>query len=52
VAKKPVFPAGEFGATVWTRWFELTLTYVVWGREYDAQTRTSDFGAATVAVHF
>lgn len=52
VAKKPVFPAGELGATVWTRWFELTLTYVVWGREYDAQTRTSDFGAATVAVHF
>jgi lipid A 3-O-deacylase len=52
VSKKPVFPAGEFGATIWTRWAELTMTYVIWAREYDAQTRTSDFGAATIAVHF
>jgi lipid A 3-O-deacylase len=52
VPKEPLFAAGEAGATIWTRWFEVTATYVMWGREFAAQTRASHFGAATVAIHF
>jgi lipid A 3-O-deacylase len=52
VDKRPFFAAAEAGVSVWTRWFELTATYVAWGREYDAQTKPSQFGAATIAFRF
>jgi hypothetical protein len=52
VAKEPAFGAAEVGATVWSRWFEVTFTYVYWGREFQNQRKASRFGAAIVAFHF
>jgi lipid A 3-O-deacylase len=48
----PFFAAAEAGVSLWTRWFEATLTYVAWGREYESQPKASQFGAATVAFRF
>ena len=52
VPKKPAFGAAEVGVSIWSGYFELTLTYVYWGREYESQTQASRFGAATIAMHF
>jgi lipid A 3-O-deacylase len=52
VPKEPAFAAAEAGASVWSRWVELTVTYVYWGREFKAQTRASRFGAAILSFHF
>ena len=52
VDKKPLFPAAEVGVSFWTRWFEATLSYVYWGREYETQPEGARFGAATIAFRF
>lgn len=52
VPKKSAFPAAHAGVSLWTRWFDLTMSYVAWGREYDAQPQASHFGAATLAFRF
>ncbi len=52
VAKKPLFPGAEAGLAVWTQRYQVTLTYIVWGREYDTQPDLSRYGALTMGVHF
>lgn len=52
VDKIPAFATGEAGVSFWTRSFEATLSFVWWGREYDAQPRASRFGSATIAWRF
>jgi lipid A 3-O-deacylase len=52
VPKEPAFGAAEAGASVWSRWLEVTFTYVYWGREFRNQGKPSRFGAAIISVHF
>lgn len=52
VHEKPFFPAGEFGVSLWTRRFEATFSYAIWGKEFDGQDRISKFGAVAVTYHF
>ena len=52
VDKRPFFPGAEFGASVVTRRFQATFSYVVWGKEFYGQQRHSEFGAITVSYFF
>lgn len=52
VRKIPLFAAGEVGVSVWTSSFEATVSYVFWGREYDAQATATRFATATISFRF
>ncbi|MEK7678086.1 MAG: lipid A deacylase LpxR family protein [Verrucomicrobiota bacterium] len=52
VDKRPFFPGAEFGASVVTRRFQATFSYVIWGKEFYGQQRHSEFGAVTVSYFF
>ena len=52
VDKKPFFPGGEFGLSVWCRYFQATFSYVFWGREFETQARNSQFTVLTLTAYF
>lgn len=52
VDKKPFFLAGEVGLSIWTRWFEVTGSYVCWGKEFEGQKHATRFGALYLTVPF
>lgn len=52
VDKKPFFLTGEIGLSIWTRWFEVTGSYVCWGKEFEGQERATRFGALYITVPF
>ncbi len=52
VDKRPFFATTEIGATLWTRWFEATFSYVYWGKEFYGQQKDSRFGAVSVSWFF
>jgi hypothetical protein len=52
VEKNPFFLTGEFGLSLWTRWCELTASFVWWGEEFENQARPSRFGALAITVPF
>ena len=52
VDKRPFFSTAEVGASLWTRWFEATFSYVYWGKEFYGQQKDSRFGAVSVSWFF
>ena len=52
VDKRPFFGAMEVGASLWTRWFQATFSYVYWGKEFYGQQQDSKFGAISVSWFF
>lgn len=52
VEKTPFFLTGEFGLSLWTRWCEVTASFVWWGEEFKNQARPSRFGALALSVPF
>jgi hypothetical protein len=45
VDKRLFLPTAEFGVSLWTRWFQTTFSYVMWGREFYGQPRREDYGS-------
>ncbi|HEV2247370.1 MAG TPA: lipid A deacylase LpxR family protein [Terriglobia bacterium] len=52
VEKRPFFPAMEVGASLCTRWFQATFSYVYWGKEFYGQQQDSKFGAVSLGWFF
>ncbi len=52
VDKRPFFGSTEMGATLWTRWFEASFSYVYWGKEFYGQQTDSRFGAVYLSWFF
>lgn len=52
VDKRPFFPSTEIGARLWTRWFEVSFSYVYWGKEFYGQQADSRFGAVYLSWFF
>lgn len=52
VDKRPFFASTEIGATLWTRWFEASFSYVYWGKEFYGQQSDSKFGAVYLSWFF
>ncbi len=50
VEKNPFFLTGEFGLSFWTRWGEVTASFVWWGEEFENQARPSRFGALAITI--
>jgi lipid A 3-O-deacylase len=50
VAKRPWVGTMEAGVALRGRTWQLTASWVSWGREFDAQLRHSEFGTLTVSV--
>jgi hypothetical protein len=52
VDKHVFLPAAEFGASLWTRWFQTTFSYVMWGREFHGQPKREDYGSVLLSCFF
>ncbi len=52
VEKRPFLPAAELGASLWTKWFQTTFSYVMWGKEFYGQPRREDYGSILVSFYF
>ncbi|KAF0221541.1 MAG: outer membrane [Geobacteraceae bacterium] len=52
VDKRLFLPAAEFGASLWTRWFQTTFSYVMWGREFNGQPEREDYGSVLFSYFF
>lgn len=52
VDKRLFLPAAELGASLWTRWFQATFSYVMWGREFDGQREQEDYGSILFSYFF
>jgi hypothetical protein len=45
-------PAAEFGASLWTQWFQATFSYVMWVREFSGQPKREDYGSILLSCFF
>jgi lipid A 3-O-deacylase len=52
VDKRPFFPTMEMGASLWTRRFQATISFVYWGKEFYGQQQDSKFGAISLSWFF
>lgn len=52
VDKRLFLPAAEFGASLWTRWFQTTFSYVMWGKEFYGQPEREDYGSILFSCFF
>lgn len=52
VDKRLFLPAIEFGATIWTRRFQATFSYVMMGREFYGQPEREDYGSILFSWFF
>ena len=52
VDKREFLPAAEFGASLWTRRFQTTLSYAVCGREFYGQPERENFGSVLISYYF
>jgi hypothetical protein len=52
VDKRPVVPFLEYGASLWTRWFQATFSYVMLGKEFYGQKVREDFGSIVFSTYF
>jgi len=52
VEKRPFLPAAEAGASLWTRRFQATLSYVFWGREYYGQQIRENYLSGLLSCFF
>lgn len=52
VDKRPILPAVEFGASLWTRRFQASFSYVMWGKEFYGQQVREDYGSILLSCFF
>jgi hypothetical protein len=52
VDKRIFLPAAEFGASLWTLWFQTTFSYVMWGKEFYGQKTREDYGSVLLSYLF
>ena len=52
VDKRPFLPALEFGASLWTRYFQTSFSYVMLGNEFYGQPRREDIGSVLLSSYF
>jgi len=52
VDKRLFLPAAEVGTSLWTRWFQATFAYVMWGKEYYGQQRREDYVSGLISCFF
>ncbi|MSM38543.1 MAG: DUF2219 family protein [Geobacter sp.] len=52
VDKRIFLPAAEFGATLWTRRFQASFSYVMLGEEFYGQKRREDYGSILLSYVF
>ena len=52
VDKRPFLPVAEFGATVWTGYFQTSFSYVMWGKEFYGQQEREDYGSILFSCFF
>lgn len=52
VDRRLFLPAAEFGASFWTRRFQTTFSYVMWGKEFYGQKERDYFGSILFSYFF
>jgi lipid A 3-O-deacylase len=52
VDKRPFLPAAEFGATLWTEYFQTSFAYVMLGKEFYGQKVREDYGSILLSAFF
>ena len=52
VDKRIFLPMAEFGASLWTQWFQATFSYVMMGREFYGQPQREDYGSVILSSFF
>lgn len=52
VDRRLFLPAAEFGASLWSRWFQATFAYVMWGKEFYGQQVREDYGSILLSWFF
>jgi len=52
VSKHIFLPAAEFGASLWTQWFQTTFSYVISGKEFHGQPKREDYGSVVLSCLF
>jgi hypothetical protein len=52
VNKRLLLPAIELGAALWTRSFQTTFSYVLWGREFTGQPYRENFGSILLSYNY
>jgi len=52
VDKRIFLPMAEFGASLWTQWFQTTFSYVMWGKEFYGQPNREDYGSVLLSAFF
>ena len=52
VDKRLFLPAAEVGASLWTRRFQATFSYVMWGKEYYGQKTREDYISGLISCFF
>lgn len=52
VDRRLFLPAAEFGATLWTRYFQTSFSYVMWGKEFYGQKEREDYGSILFSYFF
>jgi hypothetical protein len=52
VDKRIFLPTAEFGASLWTNWFQTTFSYVMSGKEFYGQPRREDYGSVLLSCLF
>lgn len=52
VDKRLFLPMAEFGASLWTHWFQATFSYVMWGKEFYGQPKREDYGSVLLSCLF
>jgi hypothetical protein len=52
VDKRLFLPAAECGASLWTRRFQATFSYVMWGKEYYGQPAREDYVSGLLSCYF
>ena len=50
VRRRPFVPAAEAGVVVRGRGWQLTTSWIAWGREFDTQPRRAEFGSVALTV--
>ncbi len=52
VGKSLFLPMGEFGGSLWTRWFQATFSYIIMGKEFPSQPKREDYGSVILSCFF
>lgn len=52
VEKRIFLPAAELGASLWTRQFQTTFSYVMWGKEFSGQPSRESYISGLISYFF